>query len=64
MGMKDYAGEAVGQAAQKADEAKFSSERSMPCRWYGRFRVYDGSGKKPTYVPPPNNWDGYGGEAA
>jgi hypothetical protein len=64
MGMKDHAGEAVGQAAQKIDDAKFSSERPAPCRWYGRFRVYEGSGKKPTCVPPPNNWDGYGGEAA
>jgi hypothetical protein len=62
--MKDHAAEAVGQAAQKTDDANFSGERPLACRWYGRFRVYDGSGKKPAYVPPPTNWDGYGGEAA
>ena len=62
--MTDRAGEAVGQTAHDADDAKVSGEGPAPCRWYGRFRVYDGSGKKPAYVPPPNNWDGYGGEAA
>lgn len=63
--MKDHAGEAAGQAAQNIDAAaKSSSERPVPCRWYGRFRVYEGSGKKPAYVPPPTNRDGYGGEAA
>jgi hypothetical protein len=62
--MKDHAGDAAMPAAQSADAAKISSERPMPCRWYGRFRVYDGFAKKPAYVPPPNNWDGYGGEAA
>jgi hypothetical protein len=59
--MKDHAGEAVRQTAKNTDD---TSERPLPCRWYGRFRVYDGSGKKPAYVPPPTNWDGYGGEAA
>ena len=62
--MKDRAREAVAQAAQNTDAANVSGEGPMPCRWYGRFRVYDGSGKKPAYVPPPTNWDGYGGEAA
>jgi len=62
--MKDET-EAVKQAAAKTDDsARLSRVRTTPCRWYGRFRVYDGSGKKPAYVPPPTNWDGYGGEAA
>ena len=65
MGMTDRAGEAVGQTAQNTNAAaKSSTERQVPCRWYGRFRVYEGSAKKPAYVPPPTNWDGYGGEAA
>jgi hypothetical protein len=62
--MKDDV-EAAKQAAPKTDDSgRLSRERIAPCRWYGRFRVYDGSGKKPAYVPPPTNWDGYGGEAA
>jgi len=57
--------EAAIQAATKTDDsARLGAETTAPCRWYGRFRVYDGSGKKPAYVPPPTNWDGYGGEAA
>jgi hypothetical protein len=62
--MKDDAREAAKSAAQNIDDsAKLSNEKTVPYRWYGRFRVYEGSGKKPVYVPPPN-WDGYGGEAA
>jgi hypothetical protein len=62
--MKDDSEAAKRAAANRDDSAKPSRERLPPCRWYGRFRVYDGSGKKPAYVPPPTNWDGYGGEAA
>jgi hypothetical protein len=62
--MTDDTEAAKPAAASGEDSTKFSKERTVPCRWYGRFRVYDGSGKKPAYVPPPTNWDGYGGEAA
>jgi hypothetical protein len=62
--MKDNSEAAKQAAAKRDDSVKSSRERTPPCRWYGRFRVYDGSGKKPAYVPPPTNWDGYGGEAA
>jgi hypothetical protein len=63
--MKDDAREATKPVTQNIDDsASLSNARTVPYRWYGRFRVYEGSGKKPTYVPPPTNWDGYGGEAA
>jgi hypothetical protein len=62
--MKDDTDAAKPAAANADDSARLSRERTPPCRWYGRFRVYEGSGKKPPYVPPPTNWDGYGGEAA
>lgn len=62
--MKDDTEAAKQAAANTDDSARLSRERTPPCQWYGRFRVYEGSGKKPAYVPPPTNWNGYGGEAA
>jgi hypothetical protein len=62
--MKDDAEAAKQAAANTDDSGRLARERTPPCRWYGRFRVYEGSGKKPAYVPPPTNWNGYGGEAA
>jgi hypothetical protein len=62
--MKDDTEAAKPAVANADNSTRVSRERMPPCRWYGRFRVYEGSGKKPAYVPPPSNWDGYGGEAA
>jgi hypothetical protein len=64
VGMKDDTEAAKPAAANTDDSTRLSRDRTAPYRWYGRFRVYDGSGKKSAYVPPPTNWDGYGGEAA